>query len=527
MAVVGIDLGTTYSVVAHLNELKKPEIIPPREGGNTTASVVYFESEANKVVGEHAKNAAESDPELIVQFVKNQMGNNKSWTFYGQEYRPEDISAIILKKLVESSEQALGTSITGAVITVPAIFGDAQRNATVSAAKIAGLDVIGILDEPVAAAIAYGLIRQNPEESRDSRLLVFDLGGGTFDVSVMEVSGVDIRMLYTGGDRMLGGKLWDDVLVDYIANEFINEFESDPRENIDTYQSLRMIAEIAKKTLSDLEKTVVRCDHQGHSLKRELTRSSFDELTNHLCKRAETITQFCIDELVMQKVISGWDDINEIILVGGSSRLLQIQAMLSSLTGKKPQLYDPDLAVANGAALFSEMELVRSFKEHGDSALLTRHGIQEEDLALLPTNASVKPVCSFGLGVKMGDGNKNFYNNILIQPNSPLPARGNIVGYTAIANQSEVAIEVFEGDCDDLDLCTFIGSGIIKEIPPGLPASSPVDVTFELTEESAIHVVAVETTHGTNCNFTLTREGGMSESSIRQNQARLSDSIIQ
>jgi len=209
MAVVGIDLGTTYSAVATLDEMKKSLVLLNADGGNYTPSVVFFESEKNIVVGEHAKNTSEVYPERVAQFVKNDMGSDRTWKFFGKAYRPEEISAMILQKLKQDAEAALEKPITGAVITVPAIFGEAQRNATRDAAKIAGLQVIAILEEPVAAALNYGLARAGGIKETQN-ILVYDLGGGTFDVTIMRVSENSVTMLYTGGDRKLGGKLWDD-----------------------------------------------------------------------------------------------------------------------------------------------------------------------------------------------------------------------------------------------------------------------------------------------------------------------------
>jgi len=521
MPVVGIDLGTTYSAVAYLDEMKKPLIAPNSEGANITPSVVYFESATNIIVGEHAKNVSEAYPDLVVEFVKNHMGqagDSHKWTFHEQEYRPETISAMILRKLKKDAEENVGQPITGAVVTVPAIFGEAERKATRDAAAIAQIEVIDILDEPVAAALSYGLARAGSRKTEN--ILVYDLGGGTFDLTIMRVSDNEISMLHTDGDRQLGGKLWDDEIMNHVGELFEKQHGADPHDSPDSLQSLRLAAESAKRQLTQKEKAALKCDHAGKSLRVEITREEFERMTAHLLKRTETISELAVNEIVSKGRLRGWDDISQILLVGGSSRMPQVSAMIRRISGKEPKLLDPDLAVAKGAALYSEMKLLRLARDTGDKRALAQHGIDAADEALLP-KAKVTRVCSFALGNKTlvsepDAPKKEYMNSILIERNTPLPAQGKGTFYTVEDGQRIVRIEVLEGEDPEPDHCVKLGEGFIKGIPPGLPKSSPLEVTFELNDESLIHVHAVETTHGTSCTFELKRATGQDDVAIRR-----------
>jgi molecular chaperone DnaK len=523
MPVVGIDLGTTYSEVAVLDEMKKPVIVPNAEANNTTPSVVFFEDKDNIVVGEHAKNSSEAYPDSVVQFVKNHMGfagKLHTWNFFGETYGPEKISAIILRKLKKDAEASLGKSITGAVITVPAIFGEAQRNATKEAGQIAGIEVIAILDEPVAAALNYGLARGGNEPQN---VIVYDLGGGTFDLTIMQVSENSIAMLYTGGDRMLGGKLWDDKLIEHVASGFIEKYHSDPSDNAYSRQSLRIAAEQAKRQLSQMKKAAITCDHDGQTLRVEVTREKFEELTADLLARTETITELALKAVVEKGELRGWEDIHHVLLVGGSSKMPQVSTVMKRLSGKEPHLFDPDLAVAKGAALFSEMELLRVARATGDDSKLREHGLAPGDAVLLP-KAKISRVCSFALGIKVVKNwtptlqphEYEYGNQVLIAPQTPLPRKAKGSFSTILPDQRTILVAVLEGDNPDPEHCEKLGEGVIKDIPPGLPAGSPMEVTFELTDESLINVNAIETTHGTSVTFEVKREVGLPPAAVKQ-----------
>lgn len=534
MAVVGIDLGTTYSEVAVLDEMKKPVVVPNAEANNTTPSVIFFEDEKNIVVGEHAKNSSEAYPERVVQFVKNHMGfagEGHTWKFFGETYGPEKISAIILRKLKKDAEASLGKSITGAVITVPAIFGEPQRNATKEAAQIAGIEVIAILDEPVAAALNYGLARGGGNQTQN--ILVYDLGGGTFDLTIMRVSENSIAMLYTGGDRMLGGKLWDDKLIEHVASGFMEKYRSDPQDDQYARQNLRIAAENAKRQLTQMKKAAISCDHDGQTLRVEITREKFEELTADLLARTETITELAIQAVVEKGELRGWEEMHHMLLVGGSSKMPQVSALMKRLSGKEPELFEPDLAVAKGAALFSEMELLRVARTTGDNSKLRAHGLAPGDAVLLP-KAKISRVCSFALGNKIVKNwtetlqphEYQYGNQVLIARNTPLPCKRKDTLYTIVPDQRRILITVLEGDNPDPEQCEKLGEGIIKDIPPGLPAGSPMEVTFELTDESLINVNAIETTHSTSVTFEVKREVGLAPGAVKQAAQELASKTV-
>src|SRR5688500_6159866 len=295
--IAGIDLGTTYSAIAHFDEYGKVDVIPNSDNERITPSVILFEDE-EVIVGKIAKNQAVSNPENVVQFVKRHMGE-PDWVrvINGREYTPEILSAIILKRIVSDAEDQIGEPISDVVITCPAYFNDNERKATMDAGKIAGLSVIGIINEPTAAAIVYGMNNL----VRDVKALVYDLGGGTFDVTILHIDGNNVKVLATDGERRLGGKDWDDMLLNHVAEKFIEEHKIDPREDPEAYQDLVIKVEEAKKTLSKkpLAKIFAQC--AGKSLKMQVTREEFEELTRPLLEQTETYL-----DVVLKKADITW-----------------------------------------------------------------------------------------------------------------------------------------------------------------------------------------------------------------------------
>ncbi len=288
MAIVGIDLGTTYSAVACLDKAGTPRLIPNAEGELLTPSVVYFSDNGEIVVGRLAKNSSDAFPEQTVEFVKTDMGSSNVYQMVGKNYSPEHISALILEKIIKNAEVDLGEKITGAVITVPAIFGNEQREATKRAAEIAGIELLALLNEPEAAAIHYGLLlKKEDADSEDQCVLVCDLGGGTFDVTVLKISGNALQTLITDGNRSHGGKLWDDAIIDYVAKEFEKEHKVNPLESLESRQALRLAVEDAKKGLTNKSEVPLKCVHEGRELRIILKRDKFNELTSKLLKRTE------------------------------------------------------------------------------------------------------------------------------------------------------------------------------------------------------------------------------------------------
>src|SRR5882757_2536168 len=342
---VGIDLGTTFSAVAHIDAYGKPQIIPNTESERITPSVILFDG-SNVIVGTTAKNNAVAEPEKIVDFVKREMGKPKEQfhrEFGGKVYSAEELSALILKKLKLDAEKYLKQPITDAVITVPAYFNDAERTATITAGQLAGFNVLQIINEPTAAAVAYGLDKLE----QDQTVFVFDLGGGTFDVTIMRIEGHQIRMLATNGDHRLGGKDWDDVIVNHIAEEFDREHGENPLLDLQSYQDLQSRALAAKIQLSSRPRTTIVHSFNGKSIKIELTREDFEQLAAPLVEKTKAIC-----EIVLQEARMTWANIDKILLVGGMTRMPMVRDMVLQISNVPlAEQVSPDEAVAIGAAI--------------------------------------------------------------------------------------------------------------------------------------------------------------------------------
>src|SRR5438034_413249 len=362
---VGIDLGTTFCAVAHIDPYGKPQIIPNAESERITPSVILFDG-SNVIVGTTAKNNAVAEPEKIVDFVKREMGKPKEQfhrEFGGKVYSAEELSALILKKLKLDAEKYLRQPITDAVITVPAYFNDAERTATITAGQLAGFNVLQIINEPTAAALAYGLDKLNENQT----VFVFDLGGGTFDVTIMRIQGQHINMIATNGDHRLGGKDWDDTIVNHMAEEFDRQHGENPLLDLQSYQDLHTRALSAKIKLSSRMQSAVVHHHNGKSVKLEITRNEFERRSQHLVEKCKTIC-----EMVMQEANMTWDDIDKILLVGGMTRMPMVRTLVSQLT-KAPVIdeVNPDEAVAKGASIQAILSLLEEEKVSGEQVLPT------------------------------------------------------------------------------------------------------------------------------------------------------------
>src|SRR6059058_5630750 len=323
--VAGIDLGTTFSAIAHIDTYGKPDIIPNAESERITPSVILFDG-ANVIVGTVAKNSSVAEPEKIVDFVKREMGKPKDQfhrEFSDKIYSAEELSALILKKLKADAEKYLKEPVTDVVITVPAYFNDAERIATITSGQLAGLNVLQIINEPTAAAVAYGLDKLD----EDQTVFVFDLGGGTFDVTIMRIEGQGIQMIATNGDHRLGGKDWDDVIVNYVAEEFDRAHGENPLLDLESYQDLQSRALAGKIQLSSRPRTAIVHSHNGKSVKVELTREEFEQKTRHLVEKCKTIC-----EMVLQEANMEWKDMDKVLLVGGMTRMPMVREMISQLS---------------------------------------------------------------------------------------------------------------------------------------------------------------------------------------------------
>ncbi|MCB9678413.1 MAG: Hsp70 family protein [Alphaproteobacteria bacterium] len=342
--VLGIDLGTTFSAMSIVNDYGKPEIITNADGHPTTPSVVHFYDEDACVVGEEAVKMVVIDPENVVRFIKRHMGEEDfSLEFFGRAYTPQEISALILRKLKEDAEELLGKEVRDVVITVPAYFNSAQRGATAEAGTIAGLNVLSIINEPTAAAIAYGLDRIGGQR----KLLVLDLGGGTFDVTCMEISGTKLTTLASDGNAELGGKDWDDRLLNHVAEEFYEKFQLDPRDDAAPYQELYERCLHAKISLSTKDRAMIPVNYRGMRMAAKISRELFEELTADLVQQCEDTANIVLEKAGLQ-----WSELDDVLLVGGSTRMPMIRDLLIKLSSKQPaEGVNPDECVALGASL--------------------------------------------------------------------------------------------------------------------------------------------------------------------------------
>ncbi|MFB9964129.1 Hsp70 family protein [Sinosporangium siamense] len=522
MAVHGIDLGTTYSCIASIDQVGRAEVHRNQEGSDTTPSVVFFETWDNVIVGQTAKDSAAVYPDDVVSLVKRDMGHGTTRTLHGRDYTPEEISAFILRKLVEDVKVTEGAEVCDVVVTVPAYFGAAERDATRKAGRIAGLNVIDIVSEPIAAAITYGVL--NP--SQDCRILVYDLGGGTFDTTVITLRGGDIEVVCTDGDHELGGTDWDSELVEFLAERFRQEHPevSDPLDNKQTEQDLRRLAEDLKKTLSSRMKHAVRVMHEGRVTSVEMSRAEFESVTRHLLDRTIAITRRTLETARSR----GVTEFDHLVLVGGSSKMPAVAAALEQEFAIVPQLRDPDLAVAKGAALYAFEETYRRLLSSGKRE-------QAEEMALGAglsatqqmeiEKRTIKTVASRAFGIVTTDKRtRREYVTHLVHANDPLPADVTQTFYTLDDDQRRVAVEVMEqagsAESDRLDDNNEIGKGDLS-IPPNKRAGFPLEVTFTLDPSGLLHVTARENETGERLDLDI-QIGGMSEEEVLMSRTSLS-----
>ena len=500
--IIGIDLGTTYSAVAYINSLGKPEILPNREGDRITPSVVFFQGDS-PLVGKEAKNSAAIAPYDVVQFVKREMGN-PSWVYpssSGASYRAEEISAIILRRLKDDAELMLGEgSVTDAVITVPAYFDDARRRATMDAGKIAGLNVRRVLNEPTAAALAYGL-----DNSQGGVLVVYDLGGGTFDVTVMRVGSGEFDVLATGGDRNLGGFNWDGQVMEWLNEQFMAEGGPDLMEDAAHEAGLRERAESAKRSLTSVATTKVILGADGVTKTITLTREIFDDLTSGMLGRTRDMTLDVLEEAGMT-----WTSVSNLLLVGGSTRMPQVRNMMAALSGKEAErTIHPDEVVAMGAAV--QAHLLEA--ESGVPGL--------PELLSGGQPIVIKDVTSQSLGTLTLDrDSRQMVNSIIIPHNSKIPTKMSNFYETVRDNQDAVRIDVTEGDDTDPDYVTVIGGKDIK-MPP-YPSGAPIEVFYAYDVDQTIFVEVYDrTVNGLLGSFEIDRIANFNDQEVADRTAKI------
>lgn len=556
--VLGIDLGTTYSCVAYINDAGKPEVIPNSSNERTTPSVVWFED--NRVmVGSEAKGMASVQPTEVASFVKRYMGDD-SYFFECKKgkLRPEEVSSYVLRKLVKDASEALGQEIKDVVITCPAYFFIKEREATKRAGEMAGLNVVQILNEPTAAAISYGMANSGDVAKN---ILVYDLGGGTFDVTMIQVQKGRIEVVCTGGDHRLGGKNWDDAMTELLIRKFQDESANfdDLLSIPEATQDLMLLAENMKKQLSQKAEATGRFTYGGGTYKLTVSRDEFESATEDLLGRTLEFT----DAMLKDAAAKGVTRFDELLLVGGSSKMPQVSRALTAKYGVTPKLYDPDEAVAKGAAIVGGNSILREALEsrvkeltHDDDFSLDVQGggdqfaletakkeLQNEGYSLEAISSALTNVVNvasktFGtLCVPYGEEENRLFN--LIYRNTALPTTAIFPCSTRFDNQTEVRFEVLENsedaprddftrkEIENRGVDPSVGIEIWKDdlkLPPGLPVGSQLEVIFKMDKEGLLDVTCRHIDTGRSIHnviktgATLSRE---EEAQIRNRQASL------
>ncbi|RJP93700.1 MAG: Hsp70 family protein [Desulfobacteraceae bacterium] len=521
--IFGIDLGTTYSSIAYVDEFGKAVMIPNAENERVTPSVVFFDEDA-VIVGEVAKESAKLYPGDVVSFIKRSMGEpNFLFLHNGESIRAEEISAYILRKLVKDAEHFLSEKVTDVVITCPAYFGINEREATRKAGEIAGLTVRQIINEPTAAAIAYDEFAK----SDNGVVLVYDLGGGTFDITMIDIRKDSVEVICTGGDHHLGGKDWDDRISSYLVDVFQNETgtNEDILEDPDTLQDIILSVERAKKNLSQRQNTPISITHAGERIKTLLGREKFEELTADLLDRTIDFTHRMLEEAKEK----GYPSFDEFILVGGATRMPMVQERIQKEFSIVPKVFDPDEAVAKGAAIFGwKLMLSNEFSGRlaekinkpinqlsNISDLIKNKEICLQDVKDAKQQVSEATGCSFlkietalmrvknvtskSFGIVAYNDNDQIIVFNLVLKNTGIPVVKKQKFYTTSDNQHSILIRIMESDTSQVEIPLGLAVDIrtaTLSLPPLIPADSAIEVTFVLNEEGRLQISAVETGEG-------------------------------
>ena len=547
--VFGIDLGTTYSCIAYIDEYGKPIVLKNSEGEHTTPSVAMVESESNIIIGNEAKRSIEIEPEKTVQFIKRKMGKEQDCVILdGKEYHAPEISAWILKKIVNDANDELiqtgvieeGQEIKDVVITCPAYFGMNERQATKTAGELAGLNVLNIINEPTAAAISYGVSGNQKEET----VLVYDLGGGTFDITVMNISGNEISVFGTGGDDQLGGKDWDECFMDYVMQRYEEETGEDLSEDPETVAALYVDVETWKKALTTREKVRIMVNGPAGRFREELTRDTYEELTKDLLNRTKNL----LDDVLNTAAKQGYpiSRIDKVLLVGGSSRMPQISKMIENDYHVTPILADPDEAVAKGAAIYANNE--KQYKEFVETKAQesgkTIKEIEEENIvdgkldqeyAALSQNfgemrINITNVLSRTYGVGAFDEDHKYKITNMLMINEKLPAKETKTFMTLYDDQDGVDLKIYESrstdgviDVEDKEPITTIHMSFNRTVPKG----TKIVQTMALDNSGILHIIAEEQLYHSKLNTTFELSNQMTGDTLEKVEKRMLDTNIE
>lgn len=498
---IGIDLGTTMSAMAIVDDLGQPQIIPNNKGKTLTPSAILIRGD-ERVIGEMAKRSAVARPENVVMFIKRSM-DKPDYVFMdenGKKHRPEELSGLILRKLKQDAEAALGTEVNQAVITVPAYFGDLERNRTRLAGEIAGLEVIDIINEPTAAAIAYGI----SSGQKNSTILVYDLGGGTFDVTIMKVEDGNLRELTSNGHRHLGGTDFDDALAQFFAEKFKAKHRLNPLDDLKFYQDFRDRAEQAKIDLSDADETYVNLSAGGKFLDLELQRSEFENLISHYVDQ----TQFLTEEALKDAGLV-WNQVDKVLLVGGSTRIPLVRRMVRGLTGREPEMgINPDEVVAVGAAVYAANERGVVVRDRTGKALPA---------------VQFSNVTAHSLGIITTDPDTmQKYNSKVILKDTSIPAEGTDTFSTIENNQTAVRLQIVQGEDEDPEACDMVGdAAVLTGIPPRPRGVPQIEVTLSYDGSGIVHLHAREMESGKELHARIEYTALMSQAEVQQAAAKV------
>ena len=519
--IFGIDLGTTYSCISYVDDFGKPVVVANQDSSPVTPSVVAFEEGGNTSVGQAAKETLNTDPANVCSAIKRQMGK-RDYTFsaFGQEYTPEAISSLILKKIAKDTREVLGEEVKDVVITCPAYFGMDEREATRQAGDIAGLNVLAIINEPTAAAISYGLNLDSPQT-----VMVYDLGGGTFDVTIIKVEDRQIRVVATGGDHQLGGKDWDDAIREFVIgkySEMTGESMDSIYDDLETMGDLELKAETAKKQLTQKSSAVVRLNGQ----KIEITVEEFDNATRSLLESSIEKMHETMDAAA-QKGVTSFD---KILLVGGSTRMPQIMTRLKAEFPATPiEFCDPDQAVAKGAAVYG-INIAAFPIDEGEDAPKPQTEVDKSNpiFAIGSGKGPIKivNVVSQCIAVRLvvdDNGREEIVNQIY--KNTELPYTKTLPVGTVVANQTSVYMEFFEnGSMDEFvpeDLCKPLIQGELGPLPANLPKGAPIEMYFNINEQGLLSIDAKDMTGGVTKHLEVMLQSVLSKEEVEAEKRKV------